>query len=111
MASGQTTDRGVVSVQLRSRARSSVTGYLSLVASLGFWTLIACLPAQAQQANQPGYDPRQTEKRFEDQQSRQSPGGRPRLPSPQFARREGQGNSKPLFILRRVSIGGATAIP
>src|SRR5882724_4992799 len=75
------------------------------------WTLMACLPAQAQQANQPGYDPRQTEKRFEDQQSRQSPAGRPRLPAPQFARPEGQGNSKPLFVLRRVSIGGATAIP
>src|SRR5258705_12839453 len=75
------------------------------------WTLMACLPAQAQQANQPGYDSRQTEKRFEDQQSRQSPAGRPRLPTPQFARPEGQGNSKPLFVLRRVSIGGATAIP
>jgi hemolysin activation/secretion protein len=75
------------------------------------WTLMACLPAQAQQANQPGYDPRQTEKRFGDQQSRQSPAGRPRLPAPQFARPEGQGNSKPLFVLRRVSIGGATAIP
>ena len=35
------------------------------------WIIIACFPAQAQQANQPGYDPRQTEKRFEDQQSSQ----------------------------------------
>jgi hemolysin activation/secretion protein len=81
------------------------------MAGWGLWTLLACLPAQAQQANQPGYDPRQTEKRFEDQQSRQSPAGRPRLPTPQFARPEGQGNSRPLFVLRRVSIGGATAIP
>ena len=32
---------------------------------------VACLPAHAQNANQPGYDPRQTEKRFEDQQSSQ----------------------------------------
>ena len=38
---------------------------------LGLWIIIACFPAQAQQANQPGYDPRQTEKRFEDQQSGQ----------------------------------------
>ncbi|WP_334517059.1 ShlB/FhaC/HecB family hemolysin secretion/activation protein [Bradyrhizobium sp. AZCC 1693] len=75
------------------------------------WTLIACLPAQAQQANQPGYDPRQTEKRFDDQQSSQGANGRPRLPSPQFARPEGQGDPKPLFVLRHVSIAGAVAIP
>ena len=73
--------------------------------------LIACLPAQAQHANQPGYDPRQTEKRFEDQQSSQGANGRPRLPLPQFARPEGQGDSKPLFVLRHVSITGAVAIP
>jgi len=68
------------------------------------------LPALAQSANQPGYDPRQTEKRFEDQQSSQGAEGRPRLPSPQFAG-AGQGDTKPLFVLRRVSIAGAVAIP
>ena len=78
---------------------------------MALWIIIACLPAQAQQANQPGYDPRQTEKRFEDQQSRQGANGRPRLPLPQFARPEGQGNSRPLFVLRHVSISGAVAIP
>ena len=31
--------------------------------------------------------------------------------SPQFARPEGQGDSKPLFVLRHVSITGAVAIP
>ena len=67
--------------------------------------------AQAQNANQPGYDPRQTEKRFEDQQSSQGADGRPRLPSPKFAGAEGQGDAKPLFGLRRVSISGAAAIP
>ena len=36
---------------------------------------------------------------------------RPRLPLPQFARPEGQGDSKPLFVLRHVSITGAVAIP
>jgi len=73
--------------------------------------MIACFPAQAQQANQPGYDPRQTEKRFDDQQSSQGANGRPRLPSPQFARPEGQGDPRPLFVLRHVSISGAVAIP
>jgi len=78
---------------------------------LGLWIIIACFPAQAQQANQPGYDPRQTEKRFEDQQSPQGPTARPRLPMPQFARPKEQGDSKPLFVLRHVSITGAVAIP
>ena len=73
--------------------------------------MLACLPAHAQQASQPGYDPRQTEKRFEDQQSNQGTNGRPRLPSPQFAATERQGDSRPLFVLRHVSIAGVVAIP
>jgi hemolysin activation/secretion protein len=87
-----------------------VVRYCLLAVSLALST-IACFPAQAQHANQPGYDPRQTEKRFEDQQSSQGANGRPRLPLPQFARPEGQGDSEPLFVLRRVSITGAVAIP
>jgi hemolysin activation/secretion protein len=78
--------------------------------SLGL-SVLACFPAHAQQANHPGYDPRQTERRFEDQQSSQDANGRPRLPLPQFTRREGQGDTKPLFVLRHVSISGAAAIP
>lgn len=60
--------------------------------------------------NQPGFDPRQIEKRFEDQQTSQGGDARPRLPSPQFAAAAGQGDGKPLFVLRRVSISGAVAI-
>lgn len=74
------------------------------------WAALACAPAQAQNANQPGYDPRQTERRFEAQQSNQGGDGRPRLPSPQFAGASGQGESKPMFVLRHVSITGAVAI-
>jgi hemolysin activation/secretion protein len=88
----------------------AVVRYCLLPVSLALST-IACFPAQAQHANQPGYDPRQTEKRFEDQQSSQGANGRPRLPSPQFAPPEGQGDPKSLFVLRRVSITGAVAIP
>jgi hemolysin activation/secretion protein len=88
----------------------AVVRYCLLAVSLALST-IACFPAQAQHANQPGYDPRQTEKRFEDQQSSQGANGRPRLPSPQFAPPEGQGDPKSLFVLRRVSITGAVAIP
>ena len=78
--------------------------------SLGL-SVLACFPAHAQQANHPGYDPRQTERRFEDQQSSQGANRRSRLPLPPFTRPEGQGDTKPLFVLRHVSISGAVAIP
>ena len=111
MARGFTNDRRRASVHLLKRVCAPVAWHRLPTVGLGLWIIIACLPAQAQQANQPGYDPRQTEKRFEDQQSRQGPTARPRLPMPQFARPEGQGDSKPLFVLRHVSITGAVAIP
>lgn len=81
-----------------------------LVVGVCLWTAVACAPARAQNANQPGYDPRQTERRFEEQQSSQGADGRPRLPSPQFSGASGQGDSKPMFVLRHVSIVGAVAI-
>jgi hemolysin activation/secretion protein len=71
---------------------------------------IASCPATAQQAN-PGYDPRQTEKRFEDQQTNQSQAARPRLPRAPFARPEGKADTTPIFVLRHVSVVGAVAIP
>lgn len=78
---------------------------------VAFSTLFACSPVLAQQASQPGYDPRQTEKRFEDQQYGPAANGRPRLPTPQFARPDGKEDSSPLFELKHVSISGAVAIP
>jgi hemolysin activation/secretion protein len=81
------------------------------MASLSLLVALPCLPAKAQQANQPGYDPLQTEKRFERQQSDQAPASRPKLPTPQFARTQGPLDTKPIFLLRRVSVIGATAIP
>jgi hemolysin activation/secretion protein len=111
MARGPTNDRRRASVYLLKRVCAPVVWHRVPIVGLGLWIIIACFPAQAQQANQPGYDPRQTEKRFEDQQSGQGSTARPRLPSPQFARSEGQGDSRPLFVLRHVSIPGAVAIP
>ena len=99
------------SVQLRTRAIAPVIRSRFLLATLGLWAaLISSLPARAQQAS-PGYDPRQTEKRFEDRQTDQAPGARPRLPRSPFARPEGKVDTKPLFLLRHVSITGAAAIP
>ncbi|WP_171578312.1 ShlB/FhaC/HecB family hemolysin secretion/activation protein [Bradyrhizobium australiense] len=109
MASGSTYDLGSSSVQLRKPVFSALSR--AVIVGLGLWISVACFSAQAQQANQPAYDPRQTEKRFEDQQSREGANGRPRLPSPQFAGTEGEGDTRPLFVLRRVSISGAVAIP
>jgi len=108
MAKGLTNDRLRVSVHLLKRVCAPVAWHRLPTVGLGLWIIIACFPAQAQQANQPGYDPRQTEKRFEDQQSPQGPTARP---MPQFARPQEQGDSKPLFVLRHVSITGAVAIP
>jgi hemolysin activation/secretion protein len=101
---------GFLSVDLRRNvgAANSVRICLLAVAACA-WMVVAGSPALAQNANQPGYDPRQIEKRFEDQQSSQGGGGRPRLSSPQFAGAEG--DSKPLFVLRRVAISGAVAVP
>ena len=111
MASGFAHGRRFHPVDLRRNRRAALVSRNCLVTiSLGLSSL-ACYPAHAQQANQPGYDPRQTERRFEVQQSSQGANARPRLPSPQFARPEGQGDTKPLFVLRHVSIAGAAAIP
>src|SRR5258705_674704 len=111
MARGLTNDRRRASVHLLKRVCAAVAWHRFPTVALGLWIIIACFPAQAQQANQPGYDPRQIEKRFDDQQSSQGANGRPRLPLPQFARPEGRGDSRPLFVLRHVSISGAVAIP
>ena len=111
MASGFTHERRFQPVDLRRIPRAALVFRNCLVTiSLGLSSL-ACYSAHAQQANQPGYDPRQTERRFEVQQSSQGANARPRLPSPQFARPEGQEDTKPLFVLHHVSIAGAVAIP
>lgn len=110
MASRSTLVQKFFSVNLlRSMRAVVIVRFCLLMIVLGLCT--ACSLAQAQQANQPGYDPRQIEKRFDDQQSGQGANRRPRLPSPQFAGADEQGDSRPLFVLRHVSITGAVAIP
>src|SRR5882757_179009 len=111
MANGLSQFCAPPSVELRARRVMSVTRHRFLTAGLCFLAaIVASLPATAQQAN-PGYDPRQTEKRFEDQQIDQSRGARPRLPRAPFARPEGKADTKPMFVLRHVAITGAVAIP
>ena len=69
------------------------------------------VPASAQQAAQPGFDPRATEKRFDGSQSEPTPAARSSLRMPHLSRPEARADSKPLFDLRRVSLVGAEAIP
>ncbi|CAL79216.1 Putative secreted protein related to heme utilisation [Bradyrhizobium sp. ORS 278] len=66
--------------------------------------------AQAQQVSQPGFDPRQTERYF-DEQSRAGQPAPPRPRAPQFETQRSGGDRKALFTLRGVSLTGATALP
>src|SRR6267154_3783718 len=73
--------------------------------------LVSSVPAKAQQASQPGFDPRQTEKRFDALQSEPTPATRSALQMPLLSRPEVQADSKPLVKLRQVSVAGARTIP
>lgn len=69
-------------------------------------------PATAQQASQPGFDPRQTEKRFDALQSEQAAAAaRSGVQIPRVSRAEAPADSTPLVVLRKVSLTGASAIP
>jgi hemolysin activation/secretion protein len=68
--------------------------------------------AKARQANQPGFDPGQPEKQFDNLQSGQTqPPARSTLRVPALARPDISGDSRPQFELRAVALRGASAIP
>jgi hemolysin activation/secretion protein len=74
--------------------------------------LTLCLTGlQPAKAEPSGFDPRQTEKRFDALQSGRTPGSRPPLPMPRLSRPDIAGDTKPLFDLRGVAVTGARAIP
>jgi hemolysin activation/secretion protein len=73
--------------------------------------VLAPVAAKAQQATQTGFDPRETERRFDAAQSQQPPHARSALRVPQIARSPDAADSKPMFYLRAVSLEGAAAIP
>jgi hemolysin activation/secretion protein len=93
-------------------ARAS--GFLYRVTLFG---LIAALlvslatPARAQQANQPAFDPRQTEKRFDDLGSGRTQPARPPPRVPSLARPEASADTKPQFVLGAVQLSGVSAMP
>lgn len=65
--------------------------------------------AFAQQANQPGFDPRQPEKYFENQTERDSL-NRPPVKLPSVDRPNAGGDTEPQFVLRGISVVGAHAM-
>ena len=67
------------------------------------------VPVRAQQAS-PGFDPRQTEKRFETPQSGQEQPAGPALRMPLPPRPQAKGDTRPQFVLRGVSLVGMGAI-
>jgi hemolysin activation/secretion protein len=88
---------------------------LSKAFALGFTsilTLYASLPAFAQQAAVPTYDPRQFDRRSSSEETERSTAARTRLPMPKLASQEAPpADTRPLFVLRNVSVAGASAIP
>ncbi|QOG18621.1 MULTISPECIES: ShlB/FhaC/HecB family hemolysin secretion/activation protein [Bradyrhizobium] len=65
--------------------------------------------AFAQQANQPGFDPRQPEKYFENQSEQESL-RRPAVRLPTVGQPNTGGDTRPQFVLRGVTVSGAHAI-
>ncbi|UPK25215.1 ShlB/FhaC/HecB family hemolysin secretion/activation protein [Bradyrhizobium sp. 195] len=65
--------------------------------------------AFAQQANQPGFDPRQPEKHFENQTERETL-NRPPVRLPTVGQPNTGGDTKPQFVLRGVDVSGAHTV-
>ncbi|OSI24524.1 ShlB/FhaC/HecB family hemolysin secretion/activation protein [Bradyrhizobium canariense] len=65
--------------------------------------------AFAQQANQPGFDPRQPQKYFENQTERESL-SRPPVRLPTVDQLNTGGDTKPQFMLRGINVSGARAV-
>lgn len=82
-----------------------------LVTALAIWVAIfAGAPrALAQQANQPGFDPRQPEKYFDNQTERETL-SRPAVRLPTVGQPNTGGDTRPQFVLRGVSVSGAHAV-
>lgn len=72
--------------------------------------IFAGLPqASAQQANQPGFDPRQPEKYFDNQTERETL-GRPPVRLPTVGQPDTGGDTRPQFVLHEIGVSGAQAV-
>jgi hemolysin activation/secretion protein len=75
------------------------------------FSVLLPVPTMAQQAGQPSFDPKQTEKRFDNLESGQSQPARSGIKLPSFAQPQAANDTRPQFKLRAVTIEGATAMP
>lgn len=92
----------------RVAARGKKRHLLTVLGTLA--AIFAAIPTViAQQANQPGFDPRQPEKYF-DNQTEQETLDRPPVRLPSVGRSSTGGDTKPQFVLRGVTVSGAHAI-
>ncbi|MGL3108040.1 ShlB/FhaC/HecB family hemolysin secretion/activation protein [Bradyrhizobium sp. BR 1432] len=81
-----------------------------LTASVLLATIFTGIPQSfAQQANQPGFDPRQPEKYFENQTERETL-NRPPVRLPTVGQPNTGGDTKPQFVLRGIDVIGAHAV-
>src|SRR5947209_20516824 len=84
------------------------TGAIALALLFG---MLLPHPTLAQQVSQPGFDPKQTEKRFENLESGQTQPARAGIKLPKLAQPQAGNDTRPQFELRAVTITGATAVP
>jgi hemolysin activation/secretion protein len=105
---------GVAHTHFGNRDTAGRVACLRAYVALGFAALLMLItlsPVHAEQAT-PAYDPRQFDQRFSGEQVERTPAGRPGVPTPKLARpTTPPADPTPLFVLRHVSIVGATAIP
>jgi hemolysin activation/secretion protein len=93
------------------RLAQGVAGrYLAAALVLLGSTFAAMPQVFAQQANQPGFDPRQPERYFENQ-SEQEALSRPPVKLPSVGQPNTGGDITPQFVLRGIKVSGAHAIP
>src|SRR5260370_35548036 len=92
---------------LAGRHRRTASFAMTSLALLSFGSP----PATAQQANQPGFDPRQTERRFDALESGQTQPTRPGLSLPQLARPAVGADTRLMFDLREVVLTGGWPDP
>ena len=94
-----------------SRAATRPRSFLRLAIACVALLLSTTVLARAEQASRTGFDPRQAEKHFDDLRSERSRPAQSALRMPVLARPAPQADNKPLFVLRGVSLAGASAIP
>jgi hemolysin activation/secretion protein len=96
----------------KSKVRIRQVLRLALLPGVFLMVLPVSTPSVAQQASQPAFDPRELSKRFDRGPLEQAPSTRTHLPMPRLARpAEAKADAAPLFVLRHISIVGATSIP